>query len=183
MVEIGGHKEYFTIYASVKAKKGKVYVFEPQPNNFTTLVKNSKLNKCNNVFPYQLGVSGTKGVRKFYLAEKGSSGATFLDAVYKNMSNISSFKAKCITLANIFKLTKIKKINFLKIDCEGAEFEILLRTSAKTLSLIDKISLEYHQVDNQKVEVLEKYLQKHNFKTKIFPQSSVICILCAKKSL
>ncbi len=50
-----------------------------------------------------------------------------------------------ITLQNIFEKYKIEKIDFLKMDCEGAEFEIVMNTPSIILDKIQKISMEIHE--------------------------------------
>ncbi|MEI7469764.1 MAG: FkbM family methyltransferase, partial [Chloroflexota bacterium] len=56
----------------------------------------------------------------------------------------SALVVDAITLNDIFNLTNIDHINFLKVDCEGAEFDIFLNTNAVELNRIDHICLEYH---------------------------------------
>ena len=70
---------------------------------------------------------------------------------------------KCITMDDVFTSCKIEKINFLKLDCEGSEHEIMLNTSSKTMKKIEKISMEYHEIGNLTAEGLITFLQKNGF--------------------
>ena len=57
---------------------------------------------------------------------------------------MKSVKVKCITLEDIFNEYKINQCDFLKMDCEGAEYDILLSTGGETLRKIKQINMEYH---------------------------------------
>ncbi len=48
------------------------------------------------------------------------------------------------TNITIFSENKIERCHFLKIDCEGAEHEIIATTSHAVFQRIDRIVLEYH---------------------------------------
>lgn len=73
-----------------------------------------------------------------------------------------------------------KRIRFLKIDCEGSEFPILL--TAKRLSLVDEISGEYHEpydtlpfpdfctlTDKYTGDTIKQYLEKAGFIVELVP--------------
>ena len=70
-----------------------------------------------------------------------------------------------ISFKNFLKTTR--QIDFLKIDCEGAEYEILFSLSKKELHKIKKISMEAHNYGKYTGEDLARFLQKNNFKVKL----------------
>jgi hypothetical protein len=49
-----------------------------------------------------------------------------------------------MSLADIFEENQLKRVHFLKIDAEGAEYEIILDAPDDFLRRIDKIIIEYH---------------------------------------
>ena len=54
------------------------------------------------------------------------------------------------------------------MDCEGAEFEIILGLTDETLKKIKKMSIEVHGMRKEfAVEDLMKFLQQHNFTVNI----------------
>ena len=57
----------------------------------------------------------------------------------------------------------MKHVNFLKIDCEGAEYDILLNTSKSIFKRIGKIALERHNVKNHTVQELKNILIENDF--------------------
>ena len=182
VIDIGAHKGYFSTFASLAAKNGKVYAFEPMEDNYNILKKNIKVNKCINVIPFQLGISGAKGIRKLYVSPDSSSGMSLIKEWFKDdKRKITSFYIKCITLHDIFSLCRIKKIDFLKIDCEGAEHEILLNTPIESLAKINKISMEFHQIGRLRVGILKNLLKQNGFIVKVEDPKNTIGMLYARR--
>ena len=62
----------------------------------------------------------------------------------------------------------LKRIDFLKLDCEGGEYEILFGCSEETLKKIKKISIEYHNIDKKRnSEVLKAFLLIKGYKIEV----------------
>ena len=53
------------------------------------------------------------------------------------------------TLQQIFDRHGITRCDFLKMNCEGAEYEILYRTPPEYLRRVERIALEYHAVEDK----------------------------------
>lgn len=182
VVDIGAHKGYFSVYAAKYAKKGSVHAFEPTEKNFEYLKKNLKLNNCINAYPYKLGVTGKKEKREIYEFGDQAGGISLIKEWFSDTNKVNSYEVTCISLGDIFPTCKIKKMNFLKLDCEGSEHEILLNASSETMRKIDKISMEYHEIGDLKVEKLISFLKKNKFFTRRVHQEGVIGMLYAQKS-
>lgn len=82
-----------------------------------------------------------------------------------NAKNVTAFKREVQSLDEIFRLLRMKKCNFLKVDCEGYEYKIF-RKSQKSLAKIEHIAMEIHLFDEKMVEEftkLKKQLRFHGF--------------------
>ena len=162
VIDIGAHAGIFTILASYYAKNGKVYAFEPMKENYELLKENLKLNKMSNVEAINKAVSNKSGKIKFYVSQtknKGHNSLFKLDETQKEeIADKISFKEF---------LRKIPKIDFFKIDCEGAEYEILFSLSKNELQKIKKISMEVHNYRKYSGKDMARFLQKNNFKVKL----------------
>jgi len=162
VVVVGAHIGVFSIYAATKATQGKVYAYEPIPENFRLLKSNIKLNNLNNIVPFSLGVFNRKGRKKIYLTDSPATSSLFGQGG-------KVYLVKVVGLKDVFEDNGLKKINFLKIDCEGAEYDILFNTPKKYLDKIDKIALEYHEGEFTKYGCrdLETFFRNHNFKVRV----------------
>src|SRR5258706_10907179 len=57
VLDLGAHIGLFSVYASKKALKGKIYAFEANPDNYKLLLKNINLNKLKNVTTKHVAVT------------------------------------------------------------------------------------------------------------------------------
>lgn len=134
VVDIGAHIGAFCILAS--SKGAAVIAYEPLQRNYALLCENVEMNGFPvTTFPH--GVLGNRGVKNIYYRDFNFGGSNFY--------NKHEFPEKvvCVTLADVFGDNHLKKIDFLKLDCEAAELEIL-KGSEGELGFIDKIAIEYH---------------------------------------
>lgn len=138
VIDVGAHIGAFTIYAAHKAKGGRVYAFEPFLRNYEVLERNVLLHNASNASLFNLAVAGSNKERILYIDDFHSGAHSFIKKTKK------AIQVNCITLAEVLIENQISKCNFLKIDCEGAEYEILLNTPIEILKKIDQIALEYH---------------------------------------
>lgn len=161
VLDIGAHLGFFSLYAAKKAKKGKVYSYEPFKTNFSGLKHNVKLNNLKNISINNVAVSNKSGLTKFYPFE-GHNGC---HSLFYRGQNKNALTVKTTTLKEILLKNKIKKCNFLKLDCEGAEFRILLTADNNTLNKIEKIAGELHEYLQKEFTTrqLMQHLKKNGF--------------------
>jgi len=75
-----------------------------------------------------------------------------------------SVPVETITLDDFALENGIQRIDFLKMDCEGAEYDIFFNASKSVLGMIQKISMEYHDLDlSRNHEALQIFLRTHGF--------------------
>ncbi len=166
--DLGGHIGTFAIMAGAKAKKGKVFAFEPMTDNYEVLLSNIALNSLENVRAENVAVSKEIGKRIFYLSTPeagrkvgyGTGGHSF----FKSKERGTSIEVATSTLDALIKKYQVEKINYLKLDTEGAEFDILYNTSKENLQKIDKIAMELHPFEENTKEKMLKFLEGHGFK-------------------
>lgn len=83
-----------------------------------------------------------------------------------NCKNIEAYHEKVRSLDKIFKKNRISRCDFLKVDCEGCEYEIFNKISEYTLLRIKRISMEIHLFDRnmeKKYLKLKIHLKKNGF--------------------
>jgi len=123
VVDIGANIGYFTLLAaSLVGEKGKVFAFEPVPQNYTLLVKNIEVNSYKNVTPVQKAVSNHAGKVKFFL-DYDALGQSSLFSVSENLTE--PITVDVVSLDEFFKGNEYS-INIIKMDIEGAEMTVLL---------------------------------------------------------
>jgi FkbM family methyltransferase len=158
VIDIGAHIGLFSLHASQNCTKGKIYSFEPNKENFQLLLNNIESNALKNIQAFNLAVSNSNKPIKLY-ENNDQSGHNIFSETSK-FSQVNS-----ITLKEIFEINKIDICNFLKLDCEGAEYEILDNLPLEYFKRIKKFVIEYHMADShpELLEKLKKLLISQNF--------------------
>lgn len=183
IIDIGANIGVYSIFAA-STNNTVVYAFEPMIKNFRLLDKNIKLNKLETkILPFNLAVGAKREKRTLYLGE--SPFHSFLPAeespfnvLYGNSKEErkqESMEINCISLKDIFDDNKIERCDMLKIDCEGAEYEILYNLPAEYFNKIKKIRLEYHKHkvgERNNGESLADFLIKKGFKIEKFKKAT-----------
>lgn len=142
VVDVGAHIGSFSIMAARSAYK--VLAFEPEPNNYRMLKKNMELNHLENMSIFEMAVSGISGYQDIYTYQGGSSADYSL---YKmGITNIKTGRIPTISVEDIIRREDLPRIDFLKLDCEGAEHDILRNISFETAAKILGIATETHSV-------------------------------------
>ncbi len=173
IIDIGGHIGLFTLYVSQFCKKGRIFSFEPIKENFELLYENIQYNNIKNVTAINCPVS-----------DKGKTIKIFFDkddyAAHSFYGKGKSLEMKAISLIEIFEMNKIEKCDLLKLDCEGAEYEILNSLSNRYYKKINKICLEYHNYDKkQNIKNLKEKLTKLNYSVIDKPSTNEMGMLFA----
>jgi len=179
VIDIGANIGGFSIFAAMEAKGVKVFSYEPTPETFSTLIKNIRINNLENfIYPFQLGVAKTVGKGTLFLRPDGCDTSNTL--INRNNLFIDKNNSLCIqtiTLKDIFKNNNLERCDFLKIDAEGAEYEILFNTPPDYLQNIKYIALEYHRG----YEEIVFFLKRHNFSVWQKPTSKTEGFIWAKR--
>ena len=129
VVDIGAHIGLYTIISSKRVgANGKVVAIEADPGNFEMLNRNIKLNKLANVIPLNYAVYSKETKIKLYLPS-GESGFTKYNTIMSDWVNTKDkfVEVNANTLDYLLQSKGIKEeqVNWIKIDVEGAEFEVL----------------------------------------------------------
>lgn len=161
VIDVGANIGAFSMYAATRAPDVKVFSFEPFASNVAWFRKNVEDSGLSNVKIFQEAVGGSSGQRPFFI-EPGNCMFHSLVSDHSNDGSNRSFEmVKCITLDEIFKANQIECCQLLKLDCEGAELEILENSSPDTLKRVRKIVGEYHS--SYKLDTLREFLESHSF--------------------
>lgn len=166
IIDIGAHIGTFSILVATMATQGHVYALEPCADSYKYLKDNVKLNKLSNVSTHNLALSNKRGkTRLFYDSEEAFWG----HSITKSFSALGE-DVSTDTLGNFLNDNKIEHCNFCKINCEGAEFDIVLSTPNDILTIFDVILILYHSdlVENYNENDLCNHLGKSNFSIRMF---------------
>src|SRR5262249_54799449 len=113
--DVGAHFGYYTLLSSaLTGPSGKVFAFEPAPGNISHLQKHLEINRCNNVSVLDLALSDHDGVARFDQHAGSGTG---------HLSPDGQIEVRTTSLDALS--ARLPAPQVLKIDCEGAEVQVL----------------------------------------------------------
>lgn len=149
VVDIGAYTGDTALYYATKGRAKMVYAYELFPSISKKAEANVRMsNLSNKIKVFNEGVGGKPGSMMISKTES-SFGNT--DARH----HTDKVKVNIISLDQIVKKFKIKD-GALKVDCEGAEYEIFRNASSAAIRAFRIIHIEYHYGYLDLVKRLEK---------------------------
>lgn len=140
IIDIGAHIGTFSLLTATINPNGIVYAIEPCEDSYSVLDKSLAENQLSHINAFKLALSGKKGKAKLYYDIITGNWGHSLTHQFSDEGEIVITD----TLDNFFEHQQIQKCDFIKFNCEGSEFEILMESSSETLEKIDKMLVLYH---------------------------------------
>lgn len=168
VIDCGANIGVSLLYIKTRAPHARVTCFEPNPAARAILKENIAANGWSNdvqVFPYALGKK--KGTVDFFVDEKEatSSGGSTASHLRDKNRGLNSYAVEVDTLSHYIE----NDIDFLKIDIEGPEFDVLEELAAQQkLRSVAAIQLEYHYIPGfftRKLSEMLALLESEGFRT------------------
>jgi FkbM family methyltransferase len=158
IVDIGANIGVFATWASTRAPNVKVLSFEPFAANAEYFKANQAASGLDNIEFYAAAVADSNCRRTLHVSD-----SWILHSLTDRDSNESGVKVDCVSLDNA--LTDVGRCDFLKLDCEGAEYEILYAASSSTIAKIDRVVCEFNVLDDNEKngKGLSKFLAAAGF--------------------
>lgn len=142
VIDAGANIGYYTLlFAQKVGPSGKVYAFEPDPTNFSILQKNVQMNGFENIVLVNKALSDSVGTASLFLSEYNKGG----HSLFNFNKEKNSIVIETTSLDEYFKDSR-PKIDFIKLDTEGAEGKIFfgmkeLLQRNKNLKMITEFSV------------------------------------------
>ena len=145
IIDLGANKGQFSKLMMEKYPQSTIILIEGNPHLIQDL-KSTFGNKENiKIINVVIGPITQDSV-KFYLSNNSKT-----SSIYKSIRDefevekeINEVNLKMITLNDLFSLFNLEKIDLLKMDIEGAEWDILESFSKEDYKRVDQISVEFH---------------------------------------
>lgn len=132
--------------------KIKVYSVEPEPNNLLLLKENIKNNPTENITVINNAIWHEQ--KTVLITNKGGNSSII------NETNDESVEVLAITIQDFIDLYGIDEIDVVKIDIEGAEFDLIINTPPETLAKIKYITLEFDKSFDGRFGIMVEKLSK-----------------------
>jgi FkbM family methyltransferase len=154
VVDVGANIGDFSVEAATLCPRGRIVAVEPISEFVAMIEVNKRLNNLANIEVVQVALGSREARVEIQLAGNASS---FYWARGKEVQAVRQ-----TSLPRLMEELKIKEIDLLKLDCEGAEWEIL-PNAAEVLPHIAQICMEFHPMNGWSGEKLAHYLRNMNY--------------------
>jgi FkbM family methyltransferase len=125
VLDIGAHHGLYTLLAARRVgPNGRVVAFEPSPRERWKLALNVRLNRCANVQIENCALGSSDGEADFFLVDGMDTGCNSLRP--PNVKEPTKVVHVPVNVLDVcLRLRAIDRIDFIKLDVEGGELEVL----------------------------------------------------------
>lgn len=140
MIDVGAHISIFSLMFNKSFKK--IYSVEPLPLNFHFLKLFTRT--FPHIFPCQMAIGTENGDQILYIDNINNTQTSLI----RHKDSLECIIVKTITLENFCVENNIKQIDFLKLDIEGKELDLIIDSSFDNISkVIKKAHIEIHNIE------------------------------------
>ena len=158
VIDVGAHIGTFTVASG--ARGARVLALEPIPANYQLLCANVAANDLGStVEALQVAAWSCEEPRALPVAHDSTGGSSF----YYWDKTATGTEVECARLDDLMDRAGIPVCDVLKMDCEGAEVEILRSLSEEAWQRIRLIVAEYHLFADYSLEQLQELFTDHGF--------------------
>lgn len=173
--DIGANIGTYATWVAKKYPFGKIYCFEPQRLVFQMLCGNLALNNFDNVYAYNYGLSDSNNIIEIsepnYNILNNFGSFSLVDNSITRTDN--TYQVQLYTLDNFISMYKIPNVDFLKIDCEGMDYNVLVGATNTIKKFKPKILIEYKTDWSDDKDKIITFLNQFNYDY-IFQERNII---------
>lgn len=168
VLDIGAHKGFYSLLFSKRVcSTGRVLSFEPSSRERKRLLQHLHLNKCNNVKVFPVALAQSEGEATLFVVDGSESGLNSLrppsDSVHTHAETV-----RVRSLDDVLLESSVSRVDFVKIDVEGAERTVLsgaqrlLTSRPRPVFLAEVSDVRTRQWGYPAVEILDE-LRRHGY--------------------
>lgn len=169
ILDIGGNVGLFSLYASKFAKT--IYTVEPAQQHIAVMKHMIQYNKLQNIIPIKAAISHMN--EDMVLFHNTNETMFSLNKMVDNTGESEVVRA--MTLDVLLNDLEIPHVDFMKLDVEGAEAEIIGSEGfEKACKKIDAMVIEYHSWSSRNPSQLVNTLSDYGYKVKTIPADATL---------
>jgi FkbM family methyltransferase len=142
ILDIGANAGYAALHFFYEYPAATIHSYEPMPYCQHMIESEQKSFPQYNWILHKCGVWKEAGTLELYT--NSEEGFSTTSGVVRHNVNQQKTVIAVETLEEFFTSNNIDKVDLLKIDCEGAEYEIIFSLAGNLLEKIDRIAMETH---------------------------------------
>lgn len=164
VMDVGANIGAFALQMAHSYPTGRVYAVEPVDEHCVIIEAQKRLNSVANVTSIHLALGGREGETAIHL-EGSSSSSVWASGKATGVENVRQ-----TTLPVLMAELGISRLDLLKLDCEGAEWDII-PAAEEVLPRIRRIAMEFHCTAEWTAERLADWLRARGYNVRHTPSS------------
>ena len=164
VIDIGANIGCFALFAATRVgPTGRVIACEPDPETCERLERNVQLSGLSDIVKVErVAVAAQRGPVTLYASENALFSSIYEKVDTRTATGIP-LEVEAVTLADLFDRHDVKRCDYLKLDCEGAEHGIIATLSHESAARIGQITAELHELPNRDQAALLRRLERLRF--------------------
>ena len=155
VLDIGAHVGAFAVAIAQRYPAVKVTCYEPSPSSAALLRTNITANDLDQrVQIHEAAVASGSGSVHLYSDGDASCEATTIELAAAGLEGRSRTVIVCPAVAFESAMSSAGNVDLVKLDCEGAEYDIVLNSDPACWEHVKCVLLEYHPVAGHSWEEL-----------------------------
>lgn len=158
IVDVGAHIGAVAIILARLHPTTRLIAYEPSGHNFAMLQENLRLNHVTNVVAVREAIAGQAGTLELmWNPVQTANASSMLSPSTRDARAAAGWEreqVRAISLDQAFDQHRIDRCAFLKLDCEGAEWEIVRHAAA--LERVGSAAIELHLPSSRQSEGAEQ---------------------------
>ena len=143
ILDCGANAGIFCVWAARQQPRVRIVALEPFPPTFGELEVNVRQNHLENqVQCVRAGLAATAGDRLMFTVGDSPDRKLVPNDLQSAPETVT---VRCMRLTDCLRDFRLDKLDLLKMDIEGSEWEVLLSTEPSALGRIRHIQVEYHE--------------------------------------
>jgi FkbM family methyltransferase len=164
VIDVGANIGCFTLLAASRVgSTGRVIAVEPEARAFEQLRRNIELNGARNVIARRLAIGGRQGEVTLHTTAESALFSSIYTHVNRSDVAEGAQIVPMTTLAQLMRDESVARCHYLKLDCEGAEHDIVASLTRESAQRIGQVTLELHKVEGRDPGALGSRLQSLGF--------------------
>ena len=169
-IDVGAHIGYYSLKAAgLVGVNGHVLAIEPNPQTLPKLRGNIEASDARAVSVWPVACADSESTLQLYAAPRSNTGESSLsmENASQEGANVTAYSVRARPLDAIVKEAKLDRVDMIKIDVEGAEFQVL-KGAAQTLTdfrpvLIIELEQSQLKAMGTSIEEINQFLAAHGY--------------------
>ncbi len=155
LVDVGGHIGCFSIAFAARLPGARIHVYEPTPSTGHYLQRNVASNGLGDqITVHHQAVGAAAG--QLVMADNGP-GSGHNGVLHLGEAGATSIEVPCVAIADVIAVAG-GTVDLLKMDAEGAEYDVVLNSDPQVWSAVRRVVMEYHALPGHDLSEIEVHL-------------------------